>query len=134
MRLREFKLRKIILGVRIDAFSSHLPRPGQSCSQLWGSCGGVWKPPDTIYSQYNRQCNEHNTTLHARILFLLFLIFAPSTSLSLLFILFFFNPSSFLIFFFFFLFTSFLISFLITKLKNAIHILIQLIQCGTSSH
>jgi len=36
-----------------DAFSSHFPRPGQSCPQLWGSCGGVWKPPD-IYSRYNR--------------------------------------------------------------------------------
>jgi len=39
VRLR--KLEKIILGVRMDAFSSHPPRPGQSCPQLWGSCGGV---------------------------------------------------------------------------------------------
>ena len=56
-----------------------------------------------------RQYNKHNTTLHARILFFLFffyLIFPPSTALSLLF-----NPSSFLIIFLV-LFFSHLFSYL----------------------
>ena len=62
-----------------------------------------------------------------------FLLFPPSTALSLLF-----NPSSFLIIFFslfslflYHFFSSFFLfsSFLIFSLKNAIYILIQLIQC-----
>ena len=41
VRLRKFELRKKNCIRGKDAFSSHLPRPGQSCPQLWGSCGGV---------------------------------------------------------------------------------------------
>ena len=129
VRLREFKLRKIILGVRMHF---HHIFPG---------CGGVWKPPNKIYSQYNGQCNKHNAIYYMLGFFSFLFLFPPSTSLSLLFILFSFNPSSFLIFYYFILFfyicshIFFLFSsFLITKLKNAVYILIQLVQCRTSSH
>jgi len=47
--------------------------PGQDKAvPSFGEAVEEWKPPDTIYNQYNGQCNEHNTTLHARILFLFF--------------------------------------------------------------
>ena len=93
-----------------DAFSSHLPRPGQSCPQLWGSCGGVWKPPD-IYSRYNR--HAINTILHYMLGFFSFLFFIPSFHLSFSPLYsFFFNPSSFLMSFFIIFFVLFFISFL----------------------
>ena len=83
-----------------------------------------WKPPDKIYTIDN----TINTILRY-VLGFFFLIFPPSTVLSLLF-----NRSSFLIIFFssfFHIFSIFSQIFLIIiKLKNAIHILIQLVQCG----
>jgi len=119
-----------------DAFSSHLPRPGQSCPQLWGSCGGVWKPPD-IYSRYNR--HAINTILHYMLGFFSFLfLFPPSTSLSLLFILFslirvLFSCHFLLFSLFYFLYLFYILSFFLIfshhHKTNAIHILIQLIQC-----
>jgi len=133
VRLRKFNLRKIILGVRMHF--RHI-FPGQDKAvPSFGEAVEEWKPPDKIYTIDN----AINTILRYMlgfIFFLFFLLFPPSTALSLLF-----NPSSFLIiffslfslfyiifFFFFFshLFSSFLI---IIKLKNALHILIQLIQC-----
>ena len=106
--------------------------PGQDKAvPSFGEAVEEWKPPDKIYT-------IDNTILHYMLGFFFFLfLFPPSTALSLLF-----NPSSFLIIFSFFLFILFIYfsfhifshiifsSFLIIiQLKNAIYILIQLIQC-----
>ena len=133
-RLRKFNLRKIILGVRMHF--RHI-FPGQDKAvPSFGEAVEEWKPPDKIYTIDNTINTILCYVLGFFFFFFSFLIFPPSTALSLLF-----NPSSFLIiffslfslfyiifFFFFFshLFSSFLI---IIKLKNALHILIQLIQC-----
>ena len=101
--------------------------PGQDKAvPSFGEAVEEWKPPDKIYTIDN----TINTILRY-VLGFFFLLFPPSTALSLLF-----NPSSFLIIFFYIyfsfhffshiIFSSFLI---IIKLKNAINILIQLIQC-----
>ena len=107
VRLRKFKLRKIILEVRMHF--RHI-FPGQDKAvPSFGEAVEEWKPPDKIYTIDN----AINTILHYMLGF--FLIFPPSTALSLLF-----NPSSFLIIFFsfysfiyLFLFIFLFISFLI---------------------
>ena len=101
VRLHKFKLRKIILGVRMHF---HHIFPGQDKAvPSFGEAVKEWKPPDKICTIDN----AINTILHYMLGF--FLIFPPSTALSLLF-----NPSSFLIIFFssFYLFIYFFTSFL----------------------
>jgi len=90
VRLRKFKLRKIILGVRMHF--RHI-FPGQDKAvPSFGEAVEEWKPPDKIYTIDN----TINTILcYVLGFFFLLLLFPPSTALSLLF-----NPSSFLIIFF----------------------------------
>jgi len=132
-RLRKFNLRKIILGVRMHF--RHI-FPGQNKAvPSFGEAVEEWKPPDKIYTIDN----TINTILCYVLGFFSFLFFyyyslLPPLFLSslirVLFSLFSFLFSLFFISFFssFFshLFSSFLI---IIQLKNAIYILIQLIQC-----
>jgi len=92
VRLSKFKLRKIILGVRMH-FRHIFPGQDKAVPSI-GEVAEEWKPPDKIYTIDN----TINTILHYMLGFFFFLfLFPPSTSLSLLFILFSFNPSSFLI-------------------------------------
>ena len=136
VRLRKFKLRKIVLGVRMHF---HHIFPGQDKAvPSFGEAVEEWKPPDKIYTIDN----TINTILRYMLGFFSFLLFFYYYSLlpplflsSLIRVLFslfsflfslFFYIIFFLLFFFSHLFSSFLI---IIKLKNALHILIQLIQC-----
>ena len=82
VRLRKFKLRKIILGVRMHF--RHI-FPGQDKAvPSFGEAAEEWKPPDKIYTIDN----TINTILRYVLGFFFFILFPPSTSLSLLFILF----------------------------------------------
>ena len=132
MRLRKFKLRKIVLGVRMH-FRYIFPGQDKAVPSF-GEAVEEWKPPDKIYTIDN----TINTMLRYMLGFFFFLFFflysllPPLFLSSLIRVLFsLFSFLLFLYYFFFFsnlfsLFSSFLI---IIKLKNALHILIQLIQC-----
>ena len=113
--------------------------PGQDKAvPSFGEAVEEWKPPD-IYSRYNR--HAINTILHYMLgLFFLYSLLPPLFLSSLFSFLqsAFFSHNFFKIFFYLFYFVFFCFFFHIfshifslTKLKNAIHIVIQLIvQCG----
>ena len=95
VRLRKFKLRKIILGVRMHF--RHI-FPGQDKAvPSFGKAVEEWKPPDKIYTIDN----AINTILHYMLGFFSFSFFyyslLPPLFSPLYFL--FFNPSSFLIIF-----------------------------------
>ena len=126
VRLRKFKLRKIILGVRMHF--RHI-FPGQDKAvPSFGEVVEEWKPPDKIYTIDN----TINTILCYVLGFFSFLFFYYYSLLPPLFL-----SSLIRVLFSLFSFLLSLFSFLIIiKLKNALHILIQLIQCNvvTSNH
>jgi len=134
VRLRKFKLRKIILGVRMHF--RHI-FPGQDKAvPSFGEAVEEWKPPDKIYAIDN----TINRILRYVLGFFSFSFFyyslLPPLFLSSLILFSLIRVLFSLLLLLFFLFISFLISFflIIIQLKNAIYILIQLVQCRTSSH
>ena len=114
MRLREFKLRKIILGVRMHF--NHTFRDQDKAVPSFGEAVEECEPPDKIYSQYNAM----NTILHYMLGFFFYSLLPPLFLSSLIRVLF--SLFSFLLFYFSFrifshiIFSSFLIIIQLKKM------------------